>query len=130
MMRYSVQSRNRIFVKDYGFVSFVENMGKNIAKSPSKNLDGKYSQKLLDHLNNLQQMYLLNYSSKRVFQKTAEAIGDLTDIKIANKMTKTSKTSQQNNSERVTNEYDAEIPKEGYISSEKRQKIIDHLRLI
>ena len=117
-MRYSVQSRNRIFVKDYGFVSFVENMGKNIAKSPSKNLDGKYSQKLLDHLNNLQQMYLLNYSSKRVFQKTAEAIGDLTDIKIANKMTKTSKTSQQNNSERVTNEYDAEIPKEGYISSE------------
>ena len=129
-MRYSVQSRNRIFVKDYGFVSFVENMGKNIAKSPSKNLDGKYSQKLLDHLNNLQQMYLLNYSSKRVFQKTAEAIGDLTDIKIANKMTKTSKTSQQNNSERVTNEYDAEIPKEGYISSEKRQKIIDHLRLI
>ena len=130
MMRYSVQSRNRIFVKDYGFVSFVENMGKNIAKSPSKNLDGKYSQKLLDHLNNLQQMYLLNYSSKRVFQKTAEAIGDLTDIKIANKMTKTSKTSQQNNSERVTNEYDAEIPKEGYIFSEKRQKIIDHLRLI
>ena len=129
-MRYSVQSRNRIFVKDYGFVSFVENMGKNIAKSPSKNLDGKYSQKLLDHLNNLQQMYLLNYSSKRVFQKTAEAISDLTDIKIANKMTKTSKTSQQNNSERVTNEYDAEIPKEGYISSEKRQKIIDHLRLI
>ena len=129
-MRYSVQSRNRIFVKDYGFVSFVENMGKNIAKSPSKNLDGKYSQKLLDHLNNLQQMYLLNYSSKKVFQKTAEAIGDLTDIKIANKMTKTSKTSQQNNSERVTNEYDAEIPKEGYISSEKRQKIIDHLRLI
>ena len=75
-------------------------------------------------------MYLLRYSSKRVFQKTAEAIGDLTDIKIANKMTKTSKTSQQNNSERVTNEYDAEIPKEGYISSEKRQKIIDHLRLI
>ena len=40
-MRYSVQSRNRIFVKDYGFVSFVENMGKNIAKSPSKNLNGK-----------------------------------------------------------------------------------------
>ena len=67
-MRYSVQSRNRIFVKDYGFVSFVENMGKNIAKSPSKNLDGKYSQKLLDHLNNLQQM-LLKLLQREQFKK-------------------------------------------------------------
>ena len=45
MRRYSVQPRDRIFVKDYGFLSFARNMGENV----SKNLSSKYSQKLLDH---------------------------------------------------------------------------------
>ena len=36
MMRYSVQPRNRIFVKGYGFLSFAKNMGKNIGKNISK----------------------------------------------------------------------------------------------
>ena len=45
MTRYSVQPRDRIFVKDNGFLSFAKNTGKNI----SKNLSGKYGQKLLDH---------------------------------------------------------------------------------
>ena len=42
-MHYSVQSRDRIFAKGYGFLSFVKNMGKNIGKNISKNLSGKYS---------------------------------------------------------------------------------------
>ena len=49
---------------------------------------------------------------------------------IANKITKVSKNSQQNNSETLTNEHDKEIPKERYISPKERQKIIDNLRLI
>ena len=48
-MRYSVQPRYRILVKDYGFLSLAKNMGKNIGKNTSKNLRGKYCQKLLDH---------------------------------------------------------------------------------
>ena len=44
-------------------------------------------------------------------------------------MRKVSKNSQQNNSETVSNENDQEIPKERYISPEKRQEIIDDLRL-
>ena len=28
MMRYSVQPRDRIFVKSYGFLSFAKNLGK------------------------------------------------------------------------------------------------------
>ena len=47
MTRYSVQPRDRIFVKGYGFLSFTKNMGKSIGKNKSKNLSGKYSQKLL-----------------------------------------------------------------------------------
>ena len=50
MMRYSVQPRDRIFVKGYGFFPFAKNMGKNIGKNISRNLSGKYSQKLLDHV--------------------------------------------------------------------------------
>ena len=36
MMRYSVQPRNRMFVKDYGFLSFAKNIGTNIGKNISK----------------------------------------------------------------------------------------------
>ena len=47
MTQYSVQPRDWIFVKGYGFLSFAKNMGKNIGKNISKNLSGKYSPKLL-----------------------------------------------------------------------------------
>ena len=36
MTRSSVQLRDRIFVKGYGFLSSAKNMGKNIAKNISK----------------------------------------------------------------------------------------------
>ena len=43
MMRYSIQPRDRIFLKGYRFLSFAKNMVKNIGKNISKNLSGKYS---------------------------------------------------------------------------------------
>ena len=49
MTWYSVQPSDRIFVKDYGFLSFTKNMGKNHGKNISKNLSSKYSRKRLDH---------------------------------------------------------------------------------
>ena len=64
------------------------------------------------------------------YQETAEATGDLIGNKIANKITKASISSPQNNSETITNEHDKEIPKERQISPEERQKIIDDLTLI
>ena len=48
-MCYSVQPRDRVFVKGCGFLPFPKNIGKNIGKSISNNLSGKYSQKLLHH---------------------------------------------------------------------------------
>ena len=41
MTRYSVQPRDRIFVKCYVFLSFDKNMGGNIGKNVSKNLSSK-----------------------------------------------------------------------------------------
>ena len=73
-MRYSVQPRDPILVKDYGFFSFAKNMGKNIGKNISKILNGKYSQKLLDH----SKQYatdVFKTASKRTIQKIAEATG-------------------------------------------------------
>ena len=53
----------------------------------------------------------LKTSSKKIIQKTAEAAVDLTCNKFANRITKVSKNSQENNSETVTNEDDKEIPR-------------------
>ena len=41
MTHYSVQCRDRIFVKGYTFLSFAKNMGKNIIKNISKNISSK-----------------------------------------------------------------------------------------
>ena len=68
-MRYSVQPREKIFVKGYGFLSFAKNMGKNFGKNISKNLPGKYSQKLLDHAEQ-SATDAFKTASKRVIQKS------------------------------------------------------------
>ena len=52
MTRYSVQPRDWIFAKDYGFLFFARNMRRNVIKNICKNLSSKYSQKLI-MLNNL-----------------------------------------------------------------------------
>ena len=46
-MRYSIEPRDRIYVKGYGFLSFAKNM--------SKSLSNKYGQKLLDSAKILEQ---------------------------------------------------------------------------
>ena len=50
--------------------------------------------------------------------------------KIANKITKPQKSSQQGNSETVTNEHDKEILEERSLSPEEWQEFINNLRLI
>ena len=72
----------------------------------------------------------LIYSITMEHQKTAEATGDLIGNKIADRITKFLKNSQQNNLETVTNENYKEIPKERYISQEERQNVTDNIRLI
>ena len=71
-------------------------------------------------------MDAIKTASKRAFQKTAEATGDLIGNKIADKITRLSKVSLQNNSE--TNE--EETIRQRYISSEQRQQNFNDLRLI
>ena len=58
-----------------------------------------------------------------MIQKTPEATGDLIGNNIADKITKVSKSSQQNNSKIVTSEHDKEIHGETFISLEERLPI-------
>ena len=68
MMRSSVQPRDQIFVKGYGFLSFVKNMGKNIGKNTSKSVSVNTAKYFLIVLNNLPQMRL-KLLQKKQFKK-------------------------------------------------------------
>ena len=132
-MRYSIQPRDRIFVKSYGF-SFAKNLAKITDQKISKNLSGKYSQKLINCAKQ-SAIDLFETASKRPIEKTAEAAGDLTGNKVADKITKVLRISPQNKLETVTNAeenvgLDREIPRARFMSPENRQNFIDDLRLI
>ena len=92
MTHYSVQPRDWIFVRVYGFLYCARNMVKNLSKSVSC----KY--KLLDHAKQFA-TDALKTTSKRAIQEATEATGNLIGNKIADKITRVSKTSPQNNSE-------------------------------
>ena len=77
-MRYSIETRDRIYVKGYGFLSFAKNIGKSLSNT--------YGQKLLDSTKGA-----IKTASKRAIQKTAEVTGDLIGNKIADKITSVSK---------------------------------------
>ena len=72
-MRYSIEPRNRIHVKGYGFLSFAKNMGKS--------LSNKCGQKLI-HSAKKSTTDAIKTASKTIIQKTAEATGDLLVIKL------------------------------------------------
>ena len=122
-MRYSIEPRVRICVKGYGFLSFSKNM--------TKSLSNKYGQKLLDSAKK-SRTGATETTSKRAIQKTAEATGDLIGNKIADKITSVSK--QKSTKELSNDEAEEDVviatPKKRYIYQEKRQKIIDELRLV
>ena len=122
-MRYSIEPKNRIYVKDYRFLSFPKNR---------YSLSNKYSQKLLDSAKKFGATKVvtnaIKTASKRAIHQTAEATGDLINNKIADKITSVSKKSSRNNLDETKNEI--EISKERYISPEKIPQIIDKLRLV
>ena len=118
-LRYSIEPKDRIYVKGNGFLSFTKNMGTH--------LSNKYSQKLLDNVKK-STIGAIKTASKRAIQKIAEETGDLIGNKIADKITSASKKPVKE----LPNEEDVELTthKKRYISPEERQQIIDELRLV
>ena len=113
-MRYSTENRERKYVKDYGFLSFAINIGKN--------LSNKYGQKLVDSATK-SATDASKTASKRTIHKTAEATEDLVGNKIADTITSISRkpANKLQNDELQSNKANNEIPKERYISPQKRQ---------
>ena len=74
-MRYSIEARERRYVKGYGFLSFASNIGTHAIKV-AKNMSNKYGQKLTDTARK-SATDAINTASKRAIQKTAEATGDV-----------------------------------------------------
>ena len=104
-MRYSTEPRFRKYVKGYGFLQ--------------KKFGNKYSKKLMDTATKTG-IDAAKTASKRVAQKTAEATGDLIGNKIAGQITSVGKTKSDDKAKKV---------EAIYIPPEKRQKIIDDLKL-
>ena len=69
-MRYSIESRDKIYVKEYGFLYFAKNMGKS--------LSNKYGQKFLDSAKK-SAIDAIKTASKRAIQKTAQATNKITN---------------------------------------------------
>ena len=123
-MRYSIEPRNRIYVKGYGFLLFAKNMGKS--------LSNKYGPKLLDRAKT-STTDAIKTASKRANQKTVKATGDLTDKKISDKITSVSKKKsikELHNNDETKEDVEIATPKKRYIYPEKRKQIIEELRLV
>ena len=120
-MRYSIEPRDRKYVKGYRFLYFAKNMGKNVSN--------KYGQKLLDSAKK-STADAIKTISKRAIQKTAEATGDLIGNKIADKITSLSKNSDADSEMEVGRTSSKDVPKRRYISPEEKQQIIDELGLV
>ena len=104
-MRYSTEPKFRKYVQGYSFLSFARKLG------------DRFGKKLIDTATETG-IDAAKTASKRVVQKTAEATGDLIGNKIADKITSIGKTKEKTNK-----------PEEIYIPPEKRQQIINELRL-
>ena len=102
-MRYSIEPRERRYVKGYGFMSF------------ARNFNHKYSKSLMDASKTFAKT-----AGKKILKETAKATRDLIGTKIADKI-----TAKPHKKDEVING----IPKERYISPKERQKIIDELKL-
>ena len=81
-MRYSIEPRDRIYVKGCGFLSFAKNMAKSLSNRYGQNLFDSTQKSTTD---------AIQTASKIAIQKTAEATGDLVGNKIADKIISVSK---------------------------------------
>ena len=124
-MKYSIEPRDRIYVKGYGFSSFTKNIGKSLRNKCGQKLLYRAKKSTAD---------AIKTASKRPIQKTAEVTGCLLGNKYADKITSPSKkksTKELPNDETKEKE-DVKIAthKKRHISPEGRQQIIDELRLV
>ena len=92
-MRYSIESKERRYVKGYVFLSFVRNFGNkydkklmNTAIKTGKKLNSKYGKKLKDETIKTGKDFA-TIAGKKIVHKSVEATGDLICNKISDNIT-------------------------------------------
>ena len=129
-MRYSLEPRYRRYVQGQGFMSFARNIGNKYGKKIfDKSIDvGKsmkkiYGKKILDNSISAGKDFA-KIAGKKVLTKSAEATGDLIGNKIADRITKSSRNTDQKEDDRIMEE-----TQELIIPPEKREQITKNLKL-
>ena len=109
-IRYSIEPRDRVYVKGYRFMSFARSMS------------NKYGKKLVDTAKE-SAIDAIKTASKRAIQKAAESTSDLVGNKIADKRTSVSKKSTK---KLPTIDEDVELitHKKIYIHQKKDNKLL------
>ena len=104
-MRYSIEPRERRYVKGYGFMSFTRNFGNkyskklmNTAIKTGTNFNSKYGKKLTDAAIKTGKDFA-TIAGKKIVHKSAEATGDLIGNEIADKITSASKNIMKKHSQ-------------------------------
>ena len=129
-MRYSLEPRYRKYVQGQRFMSFAKNIGNEYGKNifdksidVGKNMSSKYGRKILDKSIDAAKDFA-KIAGKKVLHKSAEATGEMIDNKVADRITRTSRSKAQKENDRIMEE-----TQEIYIPSEKRKQIIRDLKL-
>ena len=125
-MRYSLEPSYRKYAQGQEFMSFAKNIGNKYGRKifgKSIDVSNKYGRKILDKSMDAGKDFA-KIAGKKVFHKSAEATGEMIGIKVADRITKSSRNKAQKEDDRIMEE-----TQEIYIPPEKREQIIRDLKL-
>ena len=91
-MRYSLEPHYRRYVQGQGFMSFARNIGNKCGKN------------IFDVSKSMKNKEFAKIAGKKVLTKSAEATGDLTGNKIADRITKSARNKEQKEDDRIMEE--------------------------
>ena len=125
-MRYSLEPSYRKYEQGQGLMSFAKNIGNKYGRKifdKSIDVSNKYGRKMLDKSMDGSKDFA-KIAGKKVLHKSAEATGEMTGNKVADRITKSSRNKAQKEDDRIMKE-----TQETFIPPEKREQIIRDLKL-
>ena len=118
-MRYSIEPRDTIYEKGYGFLSFAKNMGENLSNKYGHKFLDRSEKSTKDTIKTPSRKAIQNSRSYRWFNKIADKM-----------MSVSKKSTKELPNDKTEVDVERATPKKRYISPEERQQIIDELRLV
>ena len=117
-MRYSIEPRDRIYLKGYGFLSFAKNMVKSLSNKHGQNLLDSAKKPATD---------AIKTASKIAIQKTEEASSHFIGNRIADKITNLEKSAKYLQNNETEENVERATHKKKYISLQKKDnKLLTH----